>query len=75
MITCPILAEQFFNEPFIVKVSRIGERVGAIVPSKWREEEQCGVMVKSEEIEKAMDLMMIMDEEEGGKNHKRKRAS
>ncbi|XVE96566.1 hypothetical protein REPUB_Repub02eG0233700 [Reevesia pubescens] len=71
MITWPFLADQFFNEKLVVQVLRIGERVGAEIAMKWGEEEKYGVMVKKEQIMKAIDL--VMDEGEEGEE-RRKRA-
>ncbi|XVF55568.1 hypothetical protein PTKIN_Ptkin06aG0046400 [Pterospermum kingtungense] len=70
MITWPFLADQFFNEKLVVQVLRIGERVGAEIGMKWGEEEKYGVMVKREQIMKAIDLVMG-EGEEGEERRKR----
>ncbi|XWS55906.1 hypothetical protein CRYUN_Cryun09bG0040300 [Craigia yunnanensis] len=69
MITWPLLAEQFFNEKLVVQVLRIGERVGAEIAMKWGEEERYGVMVKREQIMKAIDLVM----DAGGEGEERRK--
>ncbi|XVF07800.1 hypothetical protein REPUB_Repub06bG0171000 [Reevesia pubescens] len=69
MITWPLLADQFFNEKLVVQVLKIGERVGAEISMKWGEEEKYGVMVKREQIMKAIDL--VMDAGEGEERRKR----
>ncbi|MBA0651164.1 hypothetical protein Goklo_018527 [Gossypium klotzschianum] len=53
-----ILSHTFMNEKLVVQVLGIGERVGADIAMKWREEEPYGVMVKREEITKAINLVM-----------------
>ncbi|XP_031276263.1 UDP-glycosyltransferase 73C1-like [Pistacia vera] len=69
MMTWPLLAEQFFNEQFVLRILRIGEKVGASIVMNRGEEKQCGVMVKREGIRKA--IQMVMDEEEGKEKKKR----
>lgn len=71
MITWPLLAEQFYNEQFIVKVLRIGEGVGANVALKWGQEDEYGMMVKREAIVEAIDS--VMDEEKGEEKRRRAR--
>ncbi|KAJ9181490.1 hypothetical protein P3X46_009616 [Hevea brasiliensis] len=69
MLTWPLFSEQFFNEKLIVEILRIGVRVGVEVPVRWGEEEKVGVLVKKEEVE--MAVSMLMDEgEEGQKRRK-----
>ncbi|KAF6134395.1 hypothetical protein GIB67_005787 [Kingdonia uniflora] len=70
MVTWPMFAEQFINEKMIVQVLGIGVRVGVDVPVIWGDEEKVGVVVKKENIEKAVNE--VMDEsEEGGKRRKK----
>ncbi|PQQ19768.1 UDP-glycosyltransferase 73D1 [Prunus yedoensis var. nudiflora] len=72
MITWPLFAEQFFNEKLIVEVLRIGVRVGVEVPVRWGDEEKVGVLVKKDEVKKAIEA--LMDEgEEGERRRKRAR--
>ncbi|MBA0857966.1 hypothetical protein Goshw_019648 [Gossypium schwendimanii] len=53
-----ILSHTFMNEKLVVQVLGIEERVGADIAMKWGEEEPYGVMVKREEITKAINLVM-----------------
>ncbi|XWS43523.1 hypothetical protein CRYUN_Cryun16bG0111200 [Craigia yunnanensis] len=64
-------ADLFFNEKLVLQVLRIGERVGAEIAMKWCEGETYGVMVKREQIMKAIAL--VIDAGEKGKE-RRKRA-
>ncbi|XP_059667540.1 UDP-glycosyltransferase 73D1-like [Cornus florida] len=58
MITWPMFAEQFLNEKLIVEVLKIGVRVGVEVPVRWGQEEKVGVLVKKEQVEKAIERLM-----------------
>ncbi|KAE8692513.1 UDP-glycosyltransferase 73D1 [Hibiscus syriacus] len=58
MITWPQFSEQFFNEKLIVEILKIGVRVGVEVPVRWGEEEKLGVLVKKQQVEKAIDMLM-----------------
>ncbi|XP_060674675.1 soyasapogenol B glucuronide galactosyltransferase-like [Ziziphus jujuba] len=61
LITWPLFAEQFFNEKFLTDVVRIGVAVGV---KEWREWGQEGTaLVKREEVEKAVKLLMGVGEE------------
>ncbi|KAF8395300.1 hypothetical protein HHK36_019243 [Tetracentron sinense] len=71
LITWPLFAEQFYNEKLIIQLLRIGVKVGVEVPVRWGEEEKAGVLVKREEVKKAVD--QLMDEGEEGEE-RRKRA-
>lgn len=62
----------FLNEKLVVQVLRVGVSLGVEVPMKWGEEEKVGVLVKKEDIRKA--ICMVMDEGEESKE-RRKRAS
>lgn len=70
MITWPLFAEQFFNEKLVVEVLRIGIRVGVDIPVRWGDEERVGVLVKKDEVEKA--IVMLMDEGEEGEKRRKK---
>ncbi|KAF2289820.1 hypothetical protein GH714_038808 [Hevea brasiliensis] len=72
MITWPMFAEQFHNEKVIAQVLKIGVRVGAEVIMKWGEEKKLGVLVKRENIKKA--IKQLMDEGEEGED-RRERAT
>ncbi|GLT25760.1 hypothetical protein SLA2020_008690 [Shorea laevis] len=72
MITWPLLAEKFFNEKHVVQLLKIGETIGAEIAIKWGDEDKYGVMVKREEITKAINLVMSGGEE-GEERRKRAR--
>ncbi|KAF8395299.1 hypothetical protein HHK36_019242 [Tetracentron sinense] len=71
MITCPLYAEQFYNEKLAVQILRVGVRVGIEASVRWGEEEKVGVLVKRKDVKKAVDR--LMDEGEEGEE-RRKRA-
>lgn len=71
MVTWPIFSEQFFNEKLIVQVLGIGVGVGAKVVVHLCEEEKFGVLVKREDVKKAVEE--VMDEGREGEE-RRKRA-
>ncbi|KAM0045560.1 hypothetical protein Hdeb2414_s0009g00305281 [Helianthus debilis subsp. tardiflorus] len=58
MVTWPQFQEQFYNENLIVKVLRIGVSVGAQKVAHLGEEEKSGVVVKSEDLRKAIEMVM-----------------
>ncbi|RDY01127.1 UDP-glycosyltransferase 73C2, partial [Mucuna pruriens] len=58
MVTWPLFGDQFLNEKLIVQILRVGVRVGVEVPVKWGEEEEKGLLVKKEEVEKAIGELM-----------------
>ncbi|XP_057513773.1 UDP-glycosyltransferase 73C4-like [Actinidia eriantha] len=58
MITWPILAEQFFNEKLVVQVLGIGVSVGARGVVHLLEDDKFGVVVKSEAVVKAVEMVM-----------------
>ncbi|KAF4388116.1 hypothetical protein F8388_014799 [Cannabis sativa] len=59
MITWPLFAEQFLNEKLVVEVLRIGVRVGVEVPVRWGDEEKIGVLVKRDEVRRAVEILMM----------------
>ncbi|XP_042504124.1 UDP-glycosyltransferase 73C25-like [Macadamia integrifolia] len=65
MITWPMFADQFYNEKLIVQILGIGIRVGVEVPCEIGCGEKLGVYVKSEEVEKAIGMLMDGGGEEG----------
>ncbi|KAL4592094.1 hypothetical protein LXL04_005077 [Taraxacum kok-saghyz] len=69
MVTWPQFQEQFFNEKLVVQVLRIGVSVGAQNVVHWGEEEKSGVQVKSEELRKAIEIVM----EEGKEGEERRK--
>ena len=58
MVTWPLFGDQFFNEKLIVQILRIGVSVGVETPVKWGEEEETGVLVKKENVERAIHKLM-----------------
>ncbi|KRG96070.1 hypothetical protein GLYMA_19G187600v4 [Glycine max] len=71
MLTWPLFGDQFFNEKFIVQVLRIGVRVGVESPVIWGDEEKSGVLVKKEDVVRAIEKLM---DEGNEREEKRKRA-
>lgn len=63
MITWPLFGDQFLNESFVVHVLKVGVKVGVNSPVKWGEEEKTGVIVKKEDVEKAIESLMDETEE------------
>ncbi|KAL7595472.1 hypothetical protein Lser_V15G28372 [Lactuca serriola] len=71
MMTWPQFQEQFYNEKLVVQVLRIGVSVGAQNVVHWGEEEKSGVQVKSEELRKAIEIVMEKGNKEGEERRKR----
>ncbi|XP_059463430.1 UDP-glycosyltransferase 73C3-like [Corylus avellana] len=72
MITWPMFAEQFYNEKLVAQVLRIGVRVGVEACVQWGDEEKAGVLVKREDVKKAIEQLME-EGEEGEERRKRAR--
>ncbi|XP_028789961.1 UDP-glycosyltransferase 73C5-like [Neltuma alba] len=70
MVTWPLFADQFLNEKLACQVLKVGVSVGVEVPMKWGEEEKIGVVVKKEDIKKA--ICMVMDEGEESEERRKK---
>ena len=70
MITWPMFAEQFYNEKLLVQVLRIGVRVGVKTFINFGEEKD-KVLVRSEDVKKAIEQLMDKGEEA---EERRKRA-
>ncbi|XP_017976274.1 PREDICTED: UDP-glycosyltransferase 73C6 [Theobroma cacao] len=70
MLTWPLFAEQFLNEKLLVQILKVGVRVGVEVVVQMGQEE-FGVLVKREDVKKAVES--LMDEGEEGED-RRKRA-
>ncbi|WVZ06662.1 hypothetical protein V8G54_020008 [Vigna mungo] len=64
LVTWPLFGDQFLNEKLVTDVLKIGVSVGAEVPLKWGEEEKGGVMVKKDDIKRAISMVMDEDGEE-----------
>ncbi|GMH26308.1 hypothetical protein Nepgr_028151 [Nepenthes gracilis] len=69
MATWPMFAEQFLNEKLAVQVLKIGVGVGAKVRVQWGEEDEMGVLVKKEDVKRAIEMVM----DEGGEGKERRR--
>ncbi|KAI3512155.1 hypothetical protein L1887_19384 [Cichorium endivia] len=70
MVTWPHFADQFLNERFITDVLKIGVRIGAEVPVSFGERDNLKVMVKREDVKRAVEGIMSDDEE--GKARRRR---
>ncbi|KAI3442909.1 Glycosyltransferase [Psidium guajava] len=70
MITWPLFSEQFVNEALVVDILKIGVRVGVKVPVRWGQERKVGIMVKEDEIVRAINAL-VSEEEEGEERRKR----
>ncbi|XP_065855577.1 UDP-glycosyltransferase 73C1-like [Euphorbia lathyris] len=65
MITWPLFGDQFCNEKLIVDVLQIGVKVGAKVTVVWGHEDKIGVVVKKEDVTKAiLELTEVGEESE-----------
>ncbi|XP_047154117.1 UDP-glycosyltransferase 73C1-like [Vigna umbellata] len=65
MITWPLFADQFLNESFVVHVLKVGVKVGVEIQMTWGKEEEIGVAVKKEDVEKAItEIMDVTSESE-----------
>ncbi|ESW34803.1 hypothetical protein PHAVU_001G182600 [Phaseolus vulgaris] len=60
MVTWPLFGDQFLNESLIVDILKVGVKVGVESPVTWGEEEKIGVLVKKEDVERA--IVKLMDE-------------
>ena len=60
MVTWPLFGDQFLNESLAVDVLKVGVKVGVERPVTWGEEEKVGVLVKKEDVERA--IVKLMDE-------------
>jgi len=73
LITWPLFADQFLNEKLVTHVLKIGVSVGAELPLRWGEEEKRGVLVKKDDIKRA--ICMVMDEDGEEAKERRERVS
>ncbi|XWS43519.1 hypothetical protein CRYUN_Cryun16bG0110800 [Craigia yunnanensis] len=71
LITWPLLADQFGNEKLVVQILKTGVNLGVEKPTVLGNEENTGVMLKSEDVKNAIEK--LMDEENEG-IERRKRA-
>ncbi|KAJ8899793.1 hypothetical protein K2173_019493 [Erythroxylum novogranatense] len=63
MITWPLFADQFCNERLVVDVLNIGVKVGVSSSMKWGQEEKIGIVVKREDVKKAVKKLMNAEDE------------
>ncbi|CAK9157690.1 unnamed protein product [Ilex paraguariensis] len=70
MITCPLFAEQFINEKLVVEVLGIGVSVGVEAAVTWGMEESFGLVMKRDDVKKAIER--VMDKGEEGKKRREK---
>ncbi|KAL1819522.1 hypothetical protein DCAR_0415807 [Daucus carota subsp. sativus] len=68
LLTWPLFAEQFVNEELVVKVLRIGVKVGVELPIVFGEEEKVGVVAKKEDIIRA--IKNLINEDKGGEDRR-----
>jgi hypothetical protein len=71
LVTWPLFADQFLNEKLAVQVLKIGVRIGVEVPVNLGEEEKIGVLVKKEDVKRAIDRLM----DEGVEREERQKRS
>ncbi|XP_065857489.1 UDP-glycosyltransferase 73C3-like [Euphorbia lathyris] len=69
IVTCPLFAEQFYNERLVVDVLKIGVSVGVESAVTWGLEHKFGVVMKREDVRKAVEVVM----EKGGEGDERRR--
>ncbi|XP_020212859.1 UDP-glycosyltransferase 73C1 [Cajanus cajan] len=69
MLTWPLFGDQFYNERFIVQIIRVGVRVGVESPVNWGDEEKSGVLVKKEDLVRAIEKLM----DEGNEREERRK--
>ncbi|KAK7337139.1 hypothetical protein VNO77_17699 [Canavalia gladiata] len=60
MVTWPLFGDQFLNQSLVVQILKVGVKVGVESPVQWGEEEEVGVLVKKEDVERA--IVKLMDE-------------
>jgi UDP-glucosyl transferase 73C len=70
MVTWPLFGDQFLNEIFVVQILKVGVKIGVESPMKWGEEEESGVLVKKEDIERGIE--MLMDETSENEERRKK---
>ncbi|KAF3441131.1 hypothetical protein FNV43_RR15042 [Rhamnella rubrinervis] len=63
MLTWPLFWDQFLNERLVTQVLKIGVRVGVEVPLLFGQEEKVGVLVKKEDVKRAIEKLMGEDQE------------
>ncbi|KAI3687849.1 hypothetical protein L1987_81552 [Smallanthus sonchifolius] len=64
VVTWPFFADQFLNETFIVEILKIGVEIAVL----FGDEDKAGVVVKKEDVKKAVEC--LMEEDEDGKQRR-----
>ncbi|KAI7751520.1 LOW QUALITY PROTEIN: hypothetical protein M8C21_022432 [Ambrosia artemisiifolia] len=70
VVTWPFFADRFLNEVFIVEILKIGVRIGVESAVLYGEEDKVGVLVKKEDVKRAVEC--LMEEDEDGEQRKRR---
>jgi len=70
MITWPLFGDQFLNESLVVQVLKVGVKIGVETPMRWGKEEEMGVEVKKEDVERA--IVEIMDVTREGEERRKR---
>ncbi|KAL5546036.1 hypothetical protein UlMin_005723 [Ulmus minor] len=70
LLTCPLFAEQFFNENLVVDVLGIGAKVGVEAAVTWGLEEKSGLVVRREDVRKA--IVKVTDKGEEAEQRRNK---
>ncbi|KAL4293210.1 hypothetical protein HN51_043683 [Arachis hypogaea] len=71
MLLWSLFADQFLNEKLVVKVLKVGVKVGAESSMVWGKEEEIGVLVKKEDIK--IEIEKLMDENDADFEERRNR--
>ncbi|KAL9429457.1 hypothetical protein AB3S75_031297 [Citrus x aurantiifolia] len=72
LVTCPLFAEQFYNEKLAVQVLGIGVSVGIEAAVTWGLEDKSGLVIKREKVKEAIEKLMDRGKQ-GEKRRKRAR--
>ncbi|KAL8516758.1 hypothetical protein ACS0TY_015137 [Phlomoides rotata] len=67
MVTWPFFADQFCNEKVVVQLLGVGVSMGVEVPVRWGDEDKVGVVVKKDDVKKALEVLMDEGEEGRGR--------
>ncbi|KAL2345132.1 hypothetical protein Fmac_006417 [Flemingia macrophylla] len=70
MVTWPLFADQFLNQSLVVEALKVGVKVGVETPVTWGREEEIGVLVKKEDVERA--IVKLMDETNESKERRKR---
>lgn len=58
LVTCPLYAEQFYNEKLVMQVLGIGVSVGIEAAVTWGLEDKSGLVIKREKVKEAIEKLM-----------------